>query len=133
MGPSITFSMCASSRNMKGRLKTLSSGTSGPHRADADTRDGERADLGLLDHLLLAAELHRRVHLDADAAAARRFEFLAHRHDRLDRRIAQWVHVGCFEQELLLGEGGSGGRERAKRAGNAEAKHGAAVHDFPPE
>src|SRR5256886_5453162 len=102
------------------------------HRADADTRDGERADLRLLDHLLLAAELHRRVHLDADAAAARRFEFFAHSHDRLDGRIAQWVHVGCLEHELLLGKGGNTGRERAKRAGNAEAKHDAAAHDFSP-
>ena len=30
------------------------------HRADADARDGKRADLRLLDHFLLAAELHRR-------------------------------------------------------------------------
>ncbi len=98
------------------------------HRADADARDGKRADLGLLDHLLLAAELHRRVHLDADAAVARRFEFLAHRHDRLDGRIAERMHVGGLEHELLLGEGGNTGRERAERAGT-EAEHGAAVHD----
>ena len=87
---------------------------------------------GLLDHLLLAAELHRRVHLDAEAAAARRFEFSAHRHDRLDGGIAERMHIGGLEHELLLGEGGSAGRERGERAGGAEAEQGAAVHDHPP-
>jgi hypothetical protein len=45
------------------------------------------------------------------------------------------MHVGGLEDELLLGEGGNAKvvRERAERAGGAEAKHGAAVHDHPPE
>src|SRR5438105_1431707 len=34
--------------------------------ADADARDLDRADLRLLDRLLLASKLHRRIHLQAD-------------------------------------------------------------------
>ena len=44
------------------------------HRPHADACDGKGAHLGLFDRFLFAAELHRRVHLDADAAAGGRFE-----------------------------------------------------------
>src|SRR5262249_55643660 len=114
------------------QIEHVELGNERAHGADADARDGKRTDLGLLDHLLLAAELHRRVHLDAEAAAARRFEFPAHRHDRFHGRIAERMHVGGLEHELLLGEGGNVGRERGERAAGAEAEQGAAVHGRPP-
>ena len=104
------------------------------HRADADARDRKRADLRLLDHLLLAAELHRRIHLHAQPAAGRCFELLAHAHDRLDRRIAERMHVGRLQHELLLGESGLGEIycRCAERRDGAEAEHGAAIHAGPP-
>jgi hypothetical protein len=54
----MTFRMCASSRKTNGMLNTLSSSTTGPIAPTEIARDLQRADLRLLDHLLLAAELH---------------------------------------------------------------------------
>ena len=116
IGPSITFSMCASSRNMKGRLNTFSLRHDRAHRTDADARDRERADLRLLDHLLFAAELHRRKHLDAQTSVGCGLELLAHLDDRFHRRIAERMHVGRLEHELLLREG----RARCKSRGGEE-------------
>jgi hypothetical protein len=120
---------------MNGKLKTLSSGHQGAHRPDAHPRESERADLRLLDRLFLAAELHRGVHLDAEPAAGRGLELLAQAHDCFDGRIAERMHVGGLEHELLLREGADAqiGRERAQRGGGAETEHGAAVHDVLPD
>src|SRR4029453_17970065 len=51
---------------------------------------------------LLAAELHQRVHLDADAAVGLRLQLLAHALDGFDRRIAQRMHVRGFPDDLIL-------------------------------
>jgi len=114
------------------QIEHVELGNQRAHGADADARDGKRPDLGLLDHLLLAAELHRGEHLDADAAVGGGFEFLAHALDRFHGRIAERMHVGGLEHEFLLGEGGNVGRKRGERAAGAEAEQGAAVHDHPP-
>ncbi len=89
------------------------------HRADRDARDLQRAHLGLFDHFLLAAKLHRREHLDRDPAVRRGFELLAHAHDRLDRRVTERVHVGRFPHRLWLGECSTqaGGGEGTSGAG----------------
>ena len=76
------------------------------HGADADAGDLQRAHLRLLDHLLLAAELHRGIHLDADAAVGGGLQLLAHAHHGLHRRVAERVHVGGLEHELGLGGSG---------------------------
>ena len=91
------------------------------HRAEADARDLQRADLGLLDHLLLAAELHRGEHLDADAAVGGLLEPLAHAHHGLDRRIAERVHVGGLEHQFRLGL-----RCAEAEACRCQRRHGAA-------
>jgi len=97
-----------------------------PERADRDARDLQRADLRLLDHLLLAAELHLRIHLQREAAVGRFLELVAHAHDRLDRGIAQRMHVGSLDDHLLLGERGDGAAQHRGSSGADEiaAKHG---------
>jgi hypothetical protein len=72
------------------------------HRSHAHAADLQRAHLRLLQHLLLAAELHGRVHLHGEAAVGRRLQLLAHPHDGFDGRIAEGVHVRGFEDHLLL-------------------------------
>ena len=94
------------------------------HGADADPRHGERADLRLLDHLLLAAELHRWIDLDAEATVGPLLELLAHPLDRLDGRIAERMHVGGLEDHLGLGQGRAAVAEadRAKRRDGGKAQ-----------
>ena len=84
------------------------------HRTDADAGDLQGADLRLLDHLLLAAELHGGVHLDADARIGGGCELLAHALHRLDGGIAEGMHVGGLQHDLGLGEG----------SGNPDRTHG---------
>jgi hypothetical protein len=76
------------------------------HGAHGDARDLQRPHLGLLDHLLLASELHRGVHLDRDPAVGGRFELLAHALDGLDRRIAERMDVARLPHHFLLRQGG---------------------------
>jgi hypothetical protein len=84
----------------------------GADRADRDAGELQRPDLGLLDHLLLAAELHRREHLDREPAGGRGLQLLAHALDRLDGGVAEHVHVGGLQHLLLLGRGRKHERER---------------------
>jgi hypothetical protein len=99
------------------QVEDVELGNERSHRTDADAGHGEGADLRLLDHLLLAAELHRRIHLDAETAARRRFELLAHALDRLDRRIAERMHVGRLQHHLRL-------RKSRGRRGRSQGEHG---------
>ena len=71
-------------------------------RADTDARHRDRADLGLLDRLLLAAELHGGEHLHAQPAVGRLVELLAHVLHRDHGRIADRMDVRGLEHELLL-------------------------------
>src|SRR5262249_57084774 len=86
--------------------------------------------LALCDPLLLAAELNRRVHLEAAPSVGRRLELLAHGYDRLDRRIAERMYIGGLEDELRLRRCWPDeiGCQRAKSGKHAEAKQGAAIH-----
>ncbi len=115
----------------EGQIEHVELGNKRAHRPDAGARDGKRPDLGLLDHLLFAAELHRRVHLDADPPASRRLELLAHGHDRLDRGVAERMHIGRLEDELRLRRCRPDqiGWERAKSGKHAEAEQGTAIHE----
>ncbi len=74
----------------------------GPERADADARDLDGADLGLLDRLLFAAKLHRGEHLHAQPAIGRLFELLAEVLHRHHGWISGRMHVRRLEDELLL-------------------------------
>ena len=91
------------------------------HRADRDAGDLQGAELGLLDHLLLAAELHRREHLDREAAVGGGLELLAHAHHGFDRRIAERMHVGRLQHHLGLCLGLAGARATAARTAVALA------------
>src|SRR5713226_7215254 len=102
IGPSMTFSICSVLRNRNGRLNTLRSATTGPSAPTLTRASCKGADLGLLDRLLFAAELHRGIHLDADAAAGRRFELLAHVFDRLHGRVALGVYVRSLQHRRRL-------------------------------
>ncbi len=84
------------------QVEDVEVGNDRPQRPDADPGELQGADLRLLDRLLLAAELHRGIHLDADAAAGRRFELLAHVLDRLDGRVALGVHVRGLQHRRWL-------------------------------
>jgi hypothetical protein len=99
----------------EGQVEDVELGNQRTHRADADARDGERADLRLLDHLLLAAELHRRIDFDAEAAVGLLLELLAHPFDRLDGRVAERMHVGRLEDHLGLGQGRAAEPQPARR------------------
>ena len=72
--------------------------------ADRNARKGDGADLRLLDRFLLAAELHRRIHLHGDPAVGGLLELLAEIFDGDDGRIPGRVHVGCLEHQFLLRE-----------------------------
>jgi hypothetical protein len=74
----------------------------GPQRPDADPGELQGADLSLLDRLLLPAQLHRRVHLDAEPTPGCRFELLPHVLDRLNRWIAFGMDVRCLQNQLLI-------------------------------
>ena len=114
------------------QIEDVELGDERPHRPDTDACHLQRAELRLLDHLLFAAELHRRIHLDAEPAGARGFELLAHAHDRLDRRIAERVHVGRLEDGFLLSECRYPGGSDAERRAGTEAQHRATIHDVLP-
>src|SRR6266852_2174334 len=90
-----------------------------PERADADPRELNGADLGLLDRFLLAAELHRAVHLHAQPSRGRVLELAAEAFHRRDGRITGRVHVGGLEHQLLLRErrADGSGRDRSERQG----------------
>ena len=104
------------------------------HGTDADARDLQRADLRLLDHFLLAAELHRRIHLDAEPAVAGGLEPLAHAHDGFHRRIAQGMHVGRLQHHLLLGDGRMlEAAERGRRRQTTKLEQIAPIHDILPK
>jgi hypothetical protein len=81
------------------------------------------ADLGLLDRLLFAAQLHRGIHLDAEAATGRLFEFLAHVFDRNHGGIACRMNVGGLEHHFLLRCGRSTG-ERARNGQDRGSEDG---------
>jgi hypothetical protein len=100
-------------------------------RPDGDAGQRQRPHLGLLDHLLLAAELHRREHLDGEPAVRRLLEFLAHADHGLDGRVAERVHVARLEHHLLLGAG-AGQRAQAERERAGERQPRSAVHSIPP-
>ncbi len=75
------------------------------HRAERAARNAgelDGADLRLLDGFLLAAELHRRVHLHAEPPLGRGFKLFAEAFDRGDRRIACGVDIRRLERQLLL-------------------------------
>ena len=74
----------------------------GADGADRNTGDLERAELGLLDHFLFAAKLHRGEHLDRQPAVGGGFQFLAHPDDGFDGRIAQWMNVRCLQHHFRL-------------------------------
>ncbi len=78
-------------------LTTLMSSTIGPERAGADAQHLDGADLGLLDGLLLAAELGGGIHLDREPAVGGGGELLAEALGRRDGRIAGRLHVGGLE------------------------------------
>ena len=61
----------------------------------------------------IAAELHRAVHLDADASLGRFVELLAHALDGDHRRVAGRVHVGGLPDGFLLRDDGGGQRAQA--------------------
>jgi hypothetical protein len=117
MSPSITFSICSVFRNRNG--EDIEIRNHGPERADADARQLDRAQLGLLDRLLLAAELHGREHLDGEPAAGRLLELLAHADHGFDRGIPQRMNVRRFQHH---GVGGQGAADR-RAAGDAEQRH----------
>src|SRR3974390_228104 len=71
-------------------------------RANADTRESDGADLGLLDCLLLAAELHGGIHRNRDAAIGGTGKFFAHILDRDDRWITGWMDIRGLKNQLLL-------------------------------
>ena len=68
-----------------------------PQGPDADTRDGQRAELCLLDFLLLATELHRRVEPHREATARGVGEFLTHVFKRDDTGVAQGMRIGGLQ------------------------------------
>jgi hypothetical protein len=102
--------------------------------ADADAGELDGADLRLLDRLLLAAELHRGVHLQRQPAARRLTQFLVEVVDGDDRRIAGRMHVGGLER---CRRGGGARRHGAACGQRAERQGGSAynissVHRFLP-
>ena len=101
----MTFSAWRGVAEHERQVEDVELGHERAHRTDADARDLQGADLGLLDHLLLAAELHGGVHLDADAPVGGGLELLAHALHRLDGRIAERMHVRGLEHDLGLREG----------------------------
>jgi len=66
-------------------------------RAGADAQELDCADLGLLDGLLLAAKLRRRIHLDRQAPAGCSLEFFAEAFGCRHRWVAGRLHVGGLE------------------------------------
>ena len=66
----------------------------------------QRAELGLLDHLLLAAKLHRREHLDRKPSVGGGFQLLAHAHHGFHGGIAERVDVGGLDHHFGLGQRG---------------------------
>ena len=106
-------------------------------RADTDPDQRDRADLRLLDRLLFAAELHRGVHLNAEAAVGRLGQRRAHVLDGLNRRIALRMNVGRFEDELVIGRGKRcrTGHDQPRAAKNRRARAyrmAPGDHDFLP-
>jgi hypothetical protein len=123
----MTLRMCASSRKTKGQVEDVELVDHRSHGADGDARDLQRADLGLLDHLLLAAQLHRRIHLDRDAPLGGGLQLLAHALDRLHGRIAERVHIARLPHHLLLRQQGARGKGRQGRR-RANTDHVATLH-----
>ena len=91
-------------------------------RADADPRHCERADLGLLDRLLLAAELHGGKHLHGEPPVGRLVELLAKVFHRDDGGIAGRMDIRGLEHELLLRAAS------ARQAGDCGSAQGAEHH-----
>jgi hypothetical protein len=89
----------------EGQVEDVEVGNQRADRADADAGHGERADLRLLGHLLFAAELHRRIHLNGEPPFGGLLELLAHPHHGLHRGVPERVCVGGFEHHLGLRKG----------------------------
>src|SRR3546814_1214538 len=75
-----------------------------PFRSDRDAGHGQRADLRLFQELLLAAQLHCGIDLDAEPAVGRVLQLLAHALHGRDRGIADRMDVGRFEDHVLRSE-----------------------------
>jgi hypothetical protein len=88
--------------------------------------------LRLLDHLLLAAKLHRRIHLDGQTSIRCSLELLAHLNDRFYRRIAERMHVGRLEHELLLREGRAGCQSRGEEHAGGCGRNASLDHEYVP-
>jgi hypothetical protein len=74
----------------------------GSHRTCADAQHLDRANLGLLDGFLLAAELHRGKHLYREPPIGGGLEFLAEILGRHHRRVTGGLNVGCLENGFGL-------------------------------
>src|SRR5207245_2336306 len=98
------------------------------HGTDRNARELQSTELRLLDHLLLAPELHQGIHLQRDAAAGRGLDLLAHAHDGLDRRIAERMHIGRLPHRLLLGKRIAQGRSCGERCGGTGLEHVTPFH-----
>ena len=92
-------------------------------RADGNASERDGADLRLFDRFLFAAELHRRIHGDRETALGGVRQFLAEALDRGDGRIAGRMHVGGFEHQFLLRNGGAG-RKGSRGSDEAGGDHG---------
>jgi hypothetical protein len=75
-----------------------------PQRADAAADHLDRAELGLLDRLRLAAQLHRGVHLNGEPTLRRIIELLAEIFDGLDGWVAFRMHIGGLQHGLVGGQ-----------------------------
>src|SRR5262249_1900209 len=92
-------------------------------RADRNARKSDCTDLRLLDSFRFAAQLHRRIHRDAESAVGGFLELLAEVLNSHHSWIAAGMNVGGFENQLLLRIGRSapkrdrGGKDRSGEKG----------------
>ena len=75
------------------------------HGTDRNAGNLQGTNLGLLNHFLLAAQLHGGEHLNGDAAIGGGFELFAHAHDGFHCGITHRVHIGGFQHHFALGLG----------------------------
>jgi hypothetical protein len=115
-------------REHEGQVEYIELRDERPHGPDADARNRQGADLRLLDHFFLAAELHGRIHLHAQAPGRGLAELLAHADDRLDGGITERMHVRRFQHHPLLRERGACLRCKRERGGCTEPQKRAAFH-----
>ena len=106
------------------------------HRSHTDAQHLDGADLGLFDGLLLAAQLHRRKHLDREPPIGGGLEFLAQILGRRHGGIAGGLNVGRLENHFRLRVRGryghQGCRRRSRPKPSAQLHEIAASHHSPP-